>query len=252
MVFLFKKHAVNNDQPGSATRAVPRHVALIMDGNGRWAESRGLPRVAGHKQGMDAVRMAIRAAAKEGIEYLTLYAFSSENWARPADEVSTLMDLLRSYIRSEIEELDREGVCLRFIGRREDLAEDIRHLMLEAEERTNSNRRIFVQIALSYGSRTEIVDATRQLAQRVKDGTLEVQDIDAEMISGALYTNDIPDPDLIIRTSGEHRLSNFLLWQSAYAELVFLDEHWPVFDANSLARAIDIYSARDRRFGGRR
>lgn len=229
---------------------VPAHVAIIMDGNGRWAKSRGLPRTFGHKAGVNAVREAVRNAADFGIQYLTLYAFSSENWSRPAGEVSDLMGLLKLFIRRDLAELHKNNVKIRVIGEREYLPSDIRRLLEEAERLTRDNDQLNLVIAFNYGSRSEIAKAARVIAQEVKLGALSPDQITVELISQRLETTGIPDPELIIRTSGEMRLSNFLLWQAAYSEFVFLPCLWPDFNRDSLAEALDIYQQRERRFGG--
>ncbi|MCC7271267.1 MAG: isoprenyl transferase [Alphaproteobacteria bacterium] len=228
---------------------VPSHVAIIMDGNGRWARARGLPRVAGHRQGAEAVRRTLRAAGEIGIQYLTLFGFSSENWKRPASEVADLMGLLRHYLRAEIAELHANCVRLRVIGDRERLARDIRQLIDNAEETTRANDAVHLTIALSYGARQEIVAAARQLAAAVRDGRLAAEQIDEAMFAGRLFTHDLPDPDLVIRTSGEQRLSNFMLWQAAYSELYFTKTLWPDFGKVQLEEAIDEFRCRDRRYG---
>lgn len=229
--------------------AVPTHIAIIMDGNGRWATRRGLPRVAGHRKGAEAVRRVMEAAREHGVSYLTLFSFSSENWSRPEGEVSELMQLLRFYLRGEIAQLHRNGVRLRVIGDRTRLAPDIITLIENAEFLTAGNRSLTLVLALSYGSRHEIVDAARQMARAVADGRMRVEDITESSLGAALYTRDIPDPDLVIRTSGEKRISNFLLWQMAYAELVFIETLWPDFGREDLDHAIQEYRRRDRRFG---
>src|SRR5436190_16479503 len=228
----------------------PHHVAIIMDGNGRWAKARGLPRVAGHRRGADAVRRVIRGAGELGIPVLTLFAFSTENWTRPADEVSDLMGLLRHYLRHELEELGRNGARLRVIGERSRLAPDIVSDIADAEQRTRSNTRIDVNICINYGSRDEIVQATRNLARKVASGELAPEKIDEDLFERELLTAGVPDPDLLIRTSGEQRISNFLLWQCAYAELVFVDTLWPDFGKEHLERAVTEYRRRERRYGG--
>jgi undecaprenyl diphosphate synthase len=230
--------------------APPRHVGIIMDGNGRWAAARGLPRLEGHRRGVEAVRRTIRAAGELGISYVTLYSFSAENWSRPAQEVSDLMGLLKRFIRKDLAELHKNGVCVRIIGRRDNLPPDIRSLLIEAEDLTRNNRNLTLVIAFNYGSQQEIVDAARRLAIRVAAGELDASEIDIRALTNALDTAGVPDPDLIIRTSGEQRLSNFLLWQSAYSELIFLPVLWPDFDKASLENAIVEYGARERRFGG--
>jgi undecaprenyl diphosphate synthase len=230
---------------------VPRHIAIIMDGNGRWAAKRNLPRIAGHKRGAEAVRNAVEGSIEAGVRYLTLYAFSSENWNRPADEVSSLMGLLRLYIQSEIKALHKNGVRIRFIGERDGLESDIVGLIEQAENKTLANQVLDLVIAINYGGRSEIVRAVKMLADEVKAGHLSTDAISEEMVSNHLFLNDIPDPDLIIRTSGEERLSNFLLWQVAYSEFLFLDVLWPDFNKASLRSAIHTYGKRERRFGAR-
>lgn len=236
--------------PASTTGSVPRHVAIIMDGNGRWAKKRLLPRIAGHKQGVEAVRRVSRAARAMGIEVLTLYAFSSENWRRPAEEVSDLMGLLRLFLKREVEELISENVRLKVIGGWQALPADLVDMIEQVMARTASNTGPMLVIALNYGSQAEIVAATRRLAERVAAGELTPDRIDEAMFESELATHDLPPLDLMIRTSGEQRLSNFLLWQAAYAELLFVDALWPDFNADTLADAIDQFSRRQRRFGG--
>lgn len=233
------------------TVKTPTHVAIIMDGNGRWASARGLPRVAGHRAGIEAVKRALQAAADAGIAYLTLYAFSSENWKRPEDEVKDLMGLLRLYLQAEMASLHKQGARLRVIGERARFDTDILALIEQAENLTASNTRMNLTIALSYGGRQEIMRAAQNLAKQVAGGACRAEDITEEKFSSALFTNGIPDPDLIIRTSGEKRISNFLLWQSAYAEFVFLDTLWPDFSAVDLAQALDEFNRRERRYGAR-
>ena len=228
---------------------VPRHVAIIMDGNGRWAKARGLPRTIGHREGAEALRRVVRASAEFGVDYLTVFGFSSENWKRPAAEVTDLMGLLRLYLRKEIAEIDREGVRLRVIGDRERLSDDIIRLIEDAETRTAGNRRLNLTVALSYGSRAEIVRAAQQLAKAVRAGSLDPEDIDEAAFHRHLFTADMPDPDLVIRTSGEKRISNFLLWQSAYAEFIFIDKLWPDFAGEDLKSAIVEFGGRKRRYG---
>ncbi len=228
----------------------PRHVAIIMDGNGRWAKARSLPRNLGHRQGVDTVRDIVRASRDFGIEYLTLYAFSTENWKRPAAEVAGLMDLLRLFIRRELDELHRNGVRIRMIGDRSRLAADIVPMIEEAEARTAGNQRLTLVLALSYGGQDEIVMATRRIAEAVAAGQLKPEQIDRALIERHLYTAGIPDPDLVIRTSGEQRLSNFLIWQAAYSEIVFVEKLWPDFGAEDLKAAIVEFHGRERRFGG--
>ncbi len=231
------------------TAALPRHVAIIMDGNGRWAKARGLPRTAGHRRGVETVREVVRGAGELGIAYLTLFGFSTENWKRPAAEVDFLMGLLRHYMRSELETLAKEGARLRVIGDRDGLPRDIATMIGEAEARTRANARINVTIALNYGGRADIVRAARRLAERAAAGTLAPETIDENALTRELLTAEIPDPDLLIRTSGEQRISNFLLWQSAYAEMLFVDTLWPDFGKAQLAAAVAEYSRRERRYG---
>ena len=236
---------------GSGKGAVPRHVAIIMDGNGRWAAKRGLPRVAGHRAGAEAVRKTLKAAGEAGVEVLTLYAFSSENWRRSEEEVSDLKGLLRFYLDRELAELDRQGVQLRLIGDHKAFGTDLVERLEAAVEKTAGNQRLTLVIALNYGSRSEIAGAARVLARKAAEGEIDPASIDAEMLGRELATNDWPELDLLIRTSGEKRLSNFLLWQAAYAELVFTDTLWPDFDQACFDAALGEFAARQRRFGGR-
>jgi undecaprenyl diphosphate synthase len=233
-----------------AGEGMPVHVAIIMDGNGRWAAQRGLPRFEGHRRGVEAIRRAVRAAGELGIGYLTVYSFSAENWRRPAQEVSDLMGLLKRFVRHDLAELHANNIRVRIIGEREGLASDIHLLLDEAEQLTRSNTGLTLVIAFNYGGRQEIAGAMRVLAQKVKDGTLDPASIDMDTIGAALDTHGIPDPDLVIRTSGEQRVSNFLTWQTAYSEFVFLPCFWPDFDEATFKTAIDEYCRRDRRFGG--
>ena len=230
-------------------RSLPRHIAIIMDGNGRWAKARGLPRIAGHRSGAEAVRRTVTAAGDMGIPYLTLFGFSSENWKRPSAEVQDLMVLLRHYLRGEIAELQRNGVRLKVIGQLTRLAPDIVGMIARAETLTRENSQITLTIALSYGGRAEIVAAVQAIAAEVARGSLAAEDVDEDCLARHLFTADIPDPDLLIRTSGEQRISNFLLWQCAYSELVFTKTLWPDFSRNDLEQAIDDYCGRERRYG---
>ena len=231
---------------------LPRHIAVIMDGNGRWAKKRGLPRTEGHKQGAEVFRKICQYASDIGIEYLTFYAFSTENWKRSEQEVAAIMDLLRHYL-AEMEERENEnkegGYRIRFLGAREGMPPDIAHLMDEVEERSRDKTRMFVNLCVNYGGRAEIVHAARALAERVKTGALQPEDITEQLLSESLYTAGQPDPDLLIRPSGEFRLSNFLIWQSAYTEFYYDDVLWPDFTPQDLDRAIKAYQNRDRRFG---
>jgi undecaprenyl diphosphate synthase len=235
-------------QPGFE-RAGLRHLAIIMDGNRRWARARGMPPMFGHQRGAEAVRRTVEGCRKREIQYLTLFAFSSENWKRPASEVNELMNLLRFYLHREINELARNGVRLSFLGERDLMADDIAEMMADAEQRTRHNSALLLTIALNYGSRREIAGAARRLAERVATGELDCADIDEQTFGDTLNALDLPDPDLLIRTSGEQRLSNFMLWQLAYTELVFLPVHWPDFDARHLERAIAEFRRRERRYG---
>ncbi|MFN7024221.1 MAG: isoprenyl transferase [Pseudorhizobium sp.] len=229
---------------------IPEHVAIIMDGNGRWAKKRGLPRTIGHNKGVEAVRETVKAAGEAGVKFLTLFAFSSENWSRPISEVEDLLGLLRRFIRRDLADLHRENVRIRIIGEREHLRSDILPLLLEAEETTRNNTAMTLVIAFNYGSRNEIARAVTRIAEDVAAGRLKPSDIEPDMISARLDTAGIPDPDLIIRTSGEERLSNFLLWQAAYSEFVFLPVFWPDFDRQQFNDALRVFASRDRRFGG--
>jgi undecaprenyl diphosphate synthase len=240
-----------NEQFTEAPEACrPAHVAIIMDGNGRWAQARGLPRIEGHRRGVEAVRRAVRSAIELGLRYLTIYSFSSENWSRPAAEVSDLMGLLKRFIRNDLADLHRNNVHVRVIGLRRNLSADLRALLNEAEELTRSNSGLTLVVAFNYGARQEIVEAARKLAMEAAAGRLDASAIDEGALGSQLDTVGIPDPDLVIRTSGEQRLSNFLLWQAAYAEFVFLPMHWPDFDHAAFQSALDQYAARERRFGG--
>ncbi len=231
--------------------AAPRHVAIIMDGNGRWATKRGLPRVAGHRAGAEAVRNTLRAAAKAGVEVLTLYAFSSENWRRSEEEVSDLKGLLGYYLERELDELEREGVRLRLIGDHKAFGPQLVERLERAVERTAHNDRLTLVVALNYGARAEIVRAAQRLAAKAAAGEIDAARIDDDRFAAELMTNDLPELDLLIRTSGEKRLSNFLLWQAAYAELVFTGTLWPDFDEAAFRSALDEFAGRQRRFGGR-
>lgn len=234
----------------SKQMTTPAHVAIIMDGNGRWAKARGLPRLAGHKAGVDALREAVRVAGDLGISWLTVYAFSSENWSRPKSEVSDLMGLLKLFIRRDLAELHQNGVRVKIIGERAGLQGDIKALLEEAETLTASNDAMNLVIAFNYGGRDEIVRAAQKLAAGAVSGKIAIDEITAETVGAALDTSDIPDPDLVIRTSGEMRLSNFLLWQAAYSELIFLPCYWPDFTREHLADCLRQFAARERRFGG--
>jgi undecaprenyl diphosphate synthase len=235
-------------QPSSP--AVPRHVAIIMDGNGRWASARGLPRSAGHKQGIEALRRTVRAAGELGIEFLTIYSFSTENWSRPKPEVAFLLELLRRFIQQDVAELHASGVRIKIIGIREGLEKSLLRMLEDAEKLTQDNRKLTLVVAFNYGSRQEIAAAAQRLALDVAAGVLKPEAVTTDALASRLSTAGMPDPDLLIRTGGEERISNFLLWQSAYAEFVFLERYWPDFDANDLGQAIAEYHGRERRFGG--
>jgi undecaprenyl diphosphate synthase len=230
--------------------AIPAHVAIIMDGNGRWAARRGLPRSAGHKAGVEALRRAVRAASELGISYLTIFSFSSENWSRPAGEVSFLMGLLRRFIRQDVAELHKSGVRIKVIGGRDDLDPGIRYLLEDAENLTAANDRLTLVIAFNYGSRQELARAVARIAARIARGEVMETDVSPALIEASLDTAGIPAPDLLIRTGGEQRISNFLLWQMAYTEFVFMDEFWPDFSAETFSRAVAQFQQRERRFGG--
>jgi len=229
--------------------ALPEHIAIVMDGNGRWAEARGEPRTAGHRAGIEPVRRTIRECARLGVRALTLFAFSSENWRRPETEVATLMSLFMDALDREVEELHSNGVRLRIIGNRQSLAVRLQQRIAEAEALTAANARLDLQVAVSYGGRWDLVEAARRLAARAASGALRAADIDESALAAELQLADLPDPDLFIRTGGDHRVSNFLLWNIAYAELFFTDTLWPDFDERTLAEAIADFESRERRFG---
>ena len=235
----------------TVSRRIPRHVAIIMDGNGRWASQRGLPRAAGHKAGAEAVRRAMQYAVDHGIEVLTLYAFSSENWRRSAEEIADLTGLMRFYLERELATLHKEGVRLKLIGDYSAFGPALVKRLEKAIAHTANNRRLTLVVALNYGSRAEITEAARRLAAKASAGDIEPGEIDEEAVAAQLQTHGLPDLDLLIRTSGEVRLSNFLLWQAAYAELMFVDTLWPDFDEQAFAEAIERFAGRERRYGGR-
>jgi undecaprenyl diphosphate synthase len=239
-------HAASDDPAAP----MPQHVAIIMDGNGRWAAERGLPRAIGHRSGVDAVRRTVRAAIDLGIPYLTIYSFSSENWARPPEEIDDLMGLIRRFIRRDLAELHQSNVRIRIIGERDRVDAKMMKMIDEAVELTRDNTALTLVIAFNYGSRIEIAKAAKRLAEEVAAGRMQPAEITPERLDAALDTHGIPDPDLLIRTSGEMRLSNFLLWQAAYAELVFVDSYWPDFGRELLESAIGEFRRRTRRFGG--
>ncbi|TDJ38973.1 MAG: isoprenyl transferase [Gammaproteobacteria bacterium] len=239
----------NEPSKPSQISSVPRHVAIIMDGNGRWASSRKKARHSGHRAGVKSVRLSVETAAQRGVEYLTLFAFSSENWARPVDEVGRLMSLFVEALRREVDELHRNNVRLNFVGAREQLNKGLREKITEAEKKTANNNGLRLTVAIAYGGRWDIIEATKAIARRVESGSLTADAIDeAEFVKG-LQLADVPDPDLLIRTGGETRISNFLLWNLAYAELWFTDVLWPEFDANEFDNALAYFASRQRRFG---
>jgi undecaprenyl diphosphate synthase len=247
---------ISNSSTMSASAASgfepPRHIALIMDGNGRWAAERGLPRIEGHRRGVEALRRTVRAAGELGVEILTIYSFSAENWSRPAGEITDLMGLLRRFIRNDLADLHKGNVRVRVIGERRNLEPDIQRLLEESEELTRNNTGLLLVVAFNYGGRQEIARAAERIAALVKAGAMEPKDVTADAIAQHLDAADLPDPDVVIRTSGEQRLSNFLLWQSAYSEFVFVPVYWPEFDRPALENAIAEFRRRDRRFGGLR
>jgi undecaprenyl diphosphate synthase len=235
---------------GVTADKLPRHIAVIMDGNGRWARERGLPRIEGHRRGSQSVRACTAACVEAGVPYLTLYAFSKENWQRPADEVSALMNLLDRFLAEQISEIMEKNIRLRAIGHLDDLPENARRRLDSAIDRSAGNTALTLTLALSYGARTEIVDAARQIAREAKSGTLDPETVTEETIASRLYTAGIPDPDLLVRTSGEMRVSNFLLWQISYAEIVVTPKLWPDFAKDDLFAAMQEYARRHRRYGG--
>jgi undecaprenyl diphosphate synthase len=242
--------AVQSRLAHRANLRIPAHVGVIMDGNGRWAKARGKPRTEGHVAGVRALRQLVESCINYGIEYLTVFSFSSENWTRPKDEISFIFGLLRRFVASDLERLHRNNVRVKIIGARAGLDDSLRRLIAEVEATTAMNTGLKLQVAFNYGGKAEIADAVRRIASLVASGRLKAEDITEDTIGRALYTSGMPDPDLIIRTSGEQRFSNFLLWQSAYAELVFVEENWPDFDEAAFLRVLDDYSGRDRRYGG--
>ena len=239
-----------NSDSGQSEPRVPKHLAIIMDGNGRWASQRGLPRHFGHRNGVDTVRKIVRAARSHGIEFLTLYSFSSENWSRPEEEVNELFKLLKLFIKRDLAELHRSNVRIRVIGERDTLPIDIKSLLNEAETLTSQNTAQTLVIAFNYGSRNEIISAVKTIAEKARNGTIDPQSISEEVISSHLDTAGIPDPDLILRTAGEIRLSNFLMWQASYSEFAFVDKNWPDFDEQDLNAVLSDYAMRKRKYGG--
>jgi undecaprenyl diphosphate synthase len=229
---------------------IPAHIGVIMDGNGRWAKARGKPRTEGHVAGVKALRGLVEHCINYGVDYLTVFSFSSENWTRPKDEISFIFGLLRRFVASDLEKLHRNNVRVRIMGSREGLDDSLRRLIAEVEAMTALNTGLQLQVAFNYGGKAEIAEAVRRIAGLVATGRLKAEDITEDTIGRALYTAGMPDPDIIIRTSGEQRISNFMLWQSAYAELVFVEENWPDFNEATFVRVLEEYSGRDRRYGG--
>ena len=229
---------------------IPVHIGVIMDGNGRWAQARGKPRTEGHVAGVRALRGLVEYCIDYGVDYLTVFSFSSENWTRPKDEISFIFGLLRRFVASDLEKLHRNNVRVRIIGSRTGLDDGLRRLIAEVEATTALNTGLQLQVAFNYGGKAEIAEAVRRIAGLVAAGRIKAEDITEDTIGRALYTAGIPDPDIVIRTSGEQRISNFMLWQSAYSELVFVDENWPDFNETTFVRVLEEYSSRDRRFGG--
>jgi len=229
---------------------LPKHVAIIMDGNGRWAKKRLMNRVQGHQKGSEAVREIVKASREIGISYLTLYAFSEENWNRPKTEISALMNILKNFLRNQLSEMQENGIRLQSIGRTEKLQKNTREILEQTIEKTANNKEMVLTLALSYGARQEIVGAVRKIAEKIKEGSLTVQEINETLISDFLFTTEMPDPDLLIRTSGEYRISNFLLWQIAYTEIYITPTLWPDFNREKYLAAIKDFQKRDRRFGG--
>ena len=242
--------AAQTGDGGPPAVSFPDHVAIIMDGNGRWAKARNLPRAVGHERGVEALRRTVEAAQEVGLKNLTVYSFSTENWRRPVSEVNALFSLLKSYVKRDLDRLAREGVRVRILGTRKGLPDDIRELVVRAEARTEMNSEFNLCIAFNYGGREEIVRAAQKAAQAITEGALTADEFNEAALERFLDTSDVPDPDVVIRTSGEYRLSNFLIWQAAYAELVFMDVLWPDFGKEHLEEAIETFQKRERRFGG--
>jgi undecaprenyl diphosphate synthase len=250
MWFKPRKQANNDLQDQVAMDRLPRHIAIIMDGNGRWAQKRALPRSMGHHAGVEALRKVVKTCSELGIQVLTVYAFSTENWGRPKDEVGVLMKLLTEYLKKELEELHQNKVVIRAIGILTDLPMEAQKELERAVERTKNNSGLVLNLALNYGGRSEIIDAVKKMSKDVLDGKLKIEEINEKCFSDKLFTGGLPDPDLLVRTSGEMRLSNFLLWQIAYTEIIVVEDFWPDFGRKSLLEAIKVYQKRDRRFGG--
>ncbi len=248
-IFKGKKEKKNESVEQLDMNNIPNHIAIIMDGNGRWAKERNLPRSMGHKAGVETVRIILREAARLGVKNLTLYTFSTENWGRPTDEISTLMKLINTYLKSELKEINENGVKLNIFGDMSRLPKESRDALNDAIELTKNNKRINLNLALNYGGRDEIVRATKLIARDIKNNKIKEEDINEKTVEKYLYTNGVPDPDLIIRPSGEQRLSNFLLWQCAYSEFWYSNINWPDFKEVDLRKAIADYQGRDRRFG---
>jgi len=244
------KNAIGNLATDALQLRVPRHLAVTMDGNGRWAQARGKPRTEGHRAGIDALRRLVEYCIRYGVSYVTVFSFSSENWSRPADEISFIFGLLKRFVASDLQKLSANNLRIRITGSRDGLDPTIRQLIEKAENETAKNTGLNLIVAFNYGGKAELVDAARALAKAVQSGEMDVADITEESITQALYLIDVPEPELVLRTSGEQRFSNFLLWQAAYSELVFIDDYWPDFNEDSFIRALEDYSGRERRFGG--
>ena len=244
------KTATGNLAADTAQLRVPRHLAVTMDGNGRWAKMRGKPRTDGHRAGIDALRRLVEYCIRYSIDYVTVFSFSSENWSRPADEVNFIFGLLKRFVASDLQKLAENNVRIRISGSREGLEPNILQLIDKAEEETANNAGLNLIVAFNYGGKAELVNAARTLAKAVRDGVMDVNDITESSISEALYLNDVPEPEVVLRTSGEQRFSNFLLWQAAYSELIFIDEYWPDFNEESFLRVLEDFTRRERRFGG--
>lgn len=242
--------AIENLATDTQQLRVPRHLAVTMDGNGRWAAARGKPRTDGHRAGIDALRRLVEYCIRYGVSYVTVFSFSSENWSRPAEEINFIFGLLKRFVLSDLKKLSDNNVRIRISGAREGLDPSIRQLIEKAERDTADNTGLNLIVAFNYGGKAELVDATRKLALAVQQGKMDVSDINEESISNALYLNDVPEPEVVLRTSGEQRFSNFLLWQAAYSELVFIDDYWPDFNEDSFLRVLEDFSRRERRFGG--
>lgn len=244
------KNAIGSLVADAPQLRVPRHLAVTMDGNGRWAQARGKPRTDGHRAGIESLRRLVEYCIRYGVSYVTVFSFSSENWSRPAEEINFIFGLLKRFVASDLQKLSDNNVRIRISGAREGLEPNIRQLIEKAESQTAHNTGLNLIVAFNYGGKAELVSATKKLAQAVRDGEMAIEDINETSISQALYLSDVPEPEVVVRTSGEQRFSNFLLWQAAYSELVFIDDYWPDFNENSFLRVLEDFSSRERRFGG--